>query len=53
MPAGVDLKARTDDAFLVQTYIRDTGEAIFDLALTIFAGDERFGSLRIGYGAQE
>jgi len=40
---------KADDALLIQTYLRDTGEVLNDLTLTIYVGDRFWGGVRIGF----
>jgi len=41
--------ARNREAFLLQTYLRDTGEVMNDLSLPIVVNGRHWGSVRIGY----
>jgi methyl-accepting chemotaxis protein len=41
--------ARNQEACLLQTYMRDTGEVLNDLSLPIFLGGRHWGALRVGF----
>jgi hypothetical protein len=41
--------AKNVEAFLLQRYNRDTGEAIYDLSVPIFVRGKHWGAVRIGY----
>jgi len=43
--------ARNETPFLVQRYLRDTGEAMADLSVPLVVLGERWGAVRIGYRA--
>jgi methyl-accepting chemotaxis protein len=43
--------ARNEAPFLIQRYLRDTGETMADLSVPIVVLGERWGSVRIGYRA--
>jgi methyl-accepting chemotaxis protein len=48
------LKAATNKAaFLLQTYMRDTGEIMNDLSTPIMIGGRHWGAVRIGYKVSE
>jgi len=50
--AGVDLdrmKPTTERSRIVQSYARDTGEVLTDLAVPLFAGGRRWGALRLSF----
>ncbi|MFZ5817503.1 MAG: methyl-accepting chemotaxis protein [Bacillota bacterium] len=48
--AGAVLEGSPDrSVFLVQTYARDTGEVVKDLAMPLYARGRRWGTLRLGY----
>lgn len=50
--AGCELTAAgAEAAFLVQTYARDTGDIVKDVALPLTADGQRWGTLRIGFVA--
>ncbi|MBF0411367.1 MAG: chemotaxis protein [Desulfamplus sp.] len=41
--------ARNETPYLVQKYVRDTGESIYDLSLPIMFQNQHWGAVRIGY----
>ena len=41
--------ARNTNPFLLQTYARDTGEVMSDLALPIFVKERHWGAVRLGF----
>jgi len=41
--------ARNNEPFLLQTYMRDTGEILSDLAMPIYLDGQHWGCLRVGY----
>ena len=41
--------AKNNSEFLLQIYLRDTGEIISDMSMPIFVKGKRWGSVRIGY----
>jgi methyl-accepting chemotaxis protein len=41
--------ARNTEPFLLQTYLRDTGELMCDLALPIFIDGRHWGAIRVGF----
>jgi methyl-accepting chemotaxis protein len=43
--------ARSEAPFLVQRYLRDTGESMADLSVPVFVLGQRWGAVRIGYRA--
>lgn len=47
-PVGIRL-AKNREPFLLQTYLRDTGEVINDLSMPIIIGGKHWGAVRIGY----
>ncbi len=47
-PTGIR-SARNTNPFLLQTYARDTGEVLSDLALPIFIKDQHWGAVRLGF----
>jgi methyl-accepting chemotaxis protein len=47
-PVGIRL-ARNREPFLLQTYLRDTGEVINDLSMPIVFQGKHWGAVRIGY----
>jgi methyl-accepting chemotaxis protein len=50
LAAGVDPDALQGDApFLLQTYARDTGEVIHDLAVPLFVKGRRFGAFAVAF----
>ncbi len=44
--------ATNDDAFLLQTYLRDTGEVMNDMSTPIVIDGRQWGGVRIGYSAE-
>jgi methyl-accepting chemotaxis protein len=44
--------ARNTDPFLLQTYMRDTGEIINDMSTPLYLGGRHWGGIRIGYQAK-
>ncbi|GFO59720.1 methyl-accepting chemotaxis protein [Geomonas silvestris] len=44
--------AQNTEAFLLQTYLRDTGEVINDLSTPIYFNNRHWGAVRIGYKAE-
>lgn len=40
--------ARNTDPFLIQTYLRDTGEILADLAMPVYVAGRHWGNIRIG-----
>jgi methyl-accepting chemotaxis protein len=54
LAAGVDPDALQGDApFLLQTYARDTGEVIHDLAVPLFVKGRRFGAFAIAFSMEK
>ncbi|WP_189459201.1 methyl-accepting chemotaxis protein [Jeongeupia chitinilytica] len=51
-PAGLRA-ARNTQRFLLQTYVRDTGEIMTELDLPIHVGGRHWGGLRLGFDASE
>jgi methyl-accepting chemotaxis protein len=52
--AGVDANALDGNApFLLQTYARDTGEVIHDLAVPLFVKGQRFGAFAIAFHMED
>lgn len=49
-PTGIRC-AHNQEAFLLQTYKRDTGEIMHDLSSPIYVNGEHWGALRVGYKA--
>ncbi|MBV8467978.1 MAG: hypothetical protein JO218_18700 [Burkholderiales bacterium] len=49
-PAGLRA-ARNEQRFLLQTYVRDTGEIMSELDLPIRVGNRHWGGLRLGFDA--
>jgi len=47
-PTGLR-SARNTKPFLLQTYARDTGEVLSDLALPIIVGERHWGAVRLGF----
>ncbi|MGA1863349.1 methyl-accepting chemotaxis protein [Deferribacter thermophilus] len=47
-PTGI-AAARNQERFLLQTYMRDTGEIICDLSMPIFIDGKHWGAIRIGF----
>ncbi len=47
-PAG-GRAARNRETFLLQTYMRDTGEVLSDLSLPILVDGKHWGGLRVGF----
>lgn len=47
-PTGLR-SARNTNPFLLQTYARDTGEVLSDLALPIIVNDRHWGAVRLGF----
>jgi methyl-accepting chemotaxis protein len=41
--------ATSEDPFLLQTYLRDTGEVMNDMSTPIYIGGKHWGGVRIGY----
>ena len=50
-PTGIRC-ARNTNPFLLQTYARDTGEVLSDLALPIYVDDRHWGNVRLGFNPQ-
>ena len=50
-PTGIKA-ARNTDQFLLQTYMRDTGEIMNDLSTPIMIAGRHWGGLRVGYKAK-
>ncbi len=50
-PTGLR-SARNRQPFLLQTYMRDTGEILSELALPVTVGGRPWGALRVGFDAQ-
>lgn len=46
-PTGIR-SARNREPFLLQTYMRDTGEILSDLSMPVMIGDRHWGAIRIG-----
>ena len=46
-PTGIR-SARNREPFLLQTYMRDTGEILSDLSMPVMIGDRHWGGIRIG-----
>ena len=47
---GTGLRAaRNQNAFLLQTYMRDTGEILCDLSLPLLVGGRHWGAVRLGF----
>lgn len=44
--------AQSTEAFLLQTYMRDTGEIMNDLSTPIYLNNRHWGAVRIGYKAE-
>ena len=44
--------ARNTRSFLLQTYMRDTGEVLSDLSMPIYLGGRHWGGVRIGFNPQ-
>jgi methyl-accepting chemotaxis protein len=40
--------AKNEKKFLLQVYLRDTGEIIADLSMPIYVNDKHWGALRVG-----
>jgi methyl-accepting chemotaxis protein len=54
LTAGVDPDGLEGDApFLLQTYARDTGEVIHDLAVPLFVKGRRFGAFAIAFSMEQ
>lgn len=51
-PTGSRCGAHTD-AFLLQTYKRDTGDILHDLSVPIYVNGKHWGGFRIGFKAQQ
>ena len=49
-PAGLKA-ARNDTPFLLQTYVRDTGEILSEISLPIMVKGRHWGALRLGFDA--
>lgn len=51
--AGIELDAAPpgDRAMSLQSYLRDTGEVVNDLAVPLYVAGRRWGALRVGYRA--
>ncbi|MGA1861258.1 methyl-accepting chemotaxis protein [Deferribacter thermophilus] len=47
-PTGI-AAARNQEKFLLQTYMRDTGEIICDLSMPIFIDGKHWGAIRVGF----
>ncbi|SCK05119.1 methyl-accepting chemotaxis protein [Vogesella sp. LIG4] len=47
-PTGIK-SARNQQPFLLQTYTRDTGEVLSEIALPIFLNSRHWGALRVGF----
>jgi methyl-accepting chemotaxis protein len=47
-PTGIR-SARNREPFLLQTYMRDTGEILSDLSMPVLVGDRHWGGIRIGF----
>jgi methyl-accepting chemotaxis protein len=45
---GAQRATKNTHPFLVQTYVRDTGEVLCDFSMPVFLGGRRWGTLRIG-----
>jgi len=45
--------AQNTSPFLLQTYMRDTGEIMNDMSTPIIIDGRHWGGVRIGYSAQE
>lgn len=45
--------AANTQSFLLQTYLRDTGEVMNDLSTPILVGGKHWGAVRIGYRADD
>ncbi|HTW84630.1 MAG TPA: methyl-accepting chemotaxis protein [Candidatus Sulfotelmatobacter sp.] len=51
---GIDLRRPAGPrGFALQTYARDTGVILNDLAVPVYLGEDRFGCVRIGYESSE
>jgi len=46
--AGAQRATKSNTPFLLQTYLRDTGEVLCDLSMPVFLGGRRWGTMRIG-----
>jgi methyl-accepting chemotaxis protein len=44
--------ATNEESFLLQTYLRDTGEVMNDMSTPIIIGGKQWGGVRIGYAAE-
>jgi methyl-accepting chemotaxis protein len=44
--------AQSTEPFLLQTYMRDTGEILNDLSTPIYFNNRHWGAVRIGYRAE-
>jgi methyl-accepting chemotaxis protein len=40
--------ARNTETLLLQTYLRDTGEVLCDIAMPIYLGGKHWGNVRVG-----
>ncbi len=45
--------ATNQEPFLLQTYMRDTGEVMNDMSTPIIIGDRQWGSIRVGYLSED
>ena len=44
--------ARNTESMLLQTYLRDTGEVLCDIAMPIMVGGRHWGNVRVGVPAE-
>jgi methyl-accepting chemotaxis protein len=44
--------ARNTESMLLQTYLRDTGEILCDIAMPIMIGGRHWGNVRVGMPAE-
>jgi methyl-accepting chemotaxis protein len=51
-PTGIRA-ARNTREFLLQTYMRDTGEILCDLSVPLTVGGRHWGALRVGFDPQK
>ena len=45
--------AVNEDSFILQTYLRDTGEVMNDMSTPIIIAGKHWGGVRIGYSAED